>query len=182
MYAVQCTLSNVRCTMYAVQCTLYAEQCIKIMMFVKRTRQFSNRIKKCIFMILNWHILSIHRRLKMLMYTAYWCNYCLKPDLSQLQMYLIEGSVSKVGWSQRKSDQTFADFSPQSEARPASSSQLQCVNWKVLLGMWSKAGFQYPVLNVSNWKGFFEGFTSIPTALTANDRNRRIQVHQASDG
>ena len=29
---------------------------------------------------------------------------------------------------------------------------------------------------------FFEGFTSIPTALTANDRNRRIQVYQASDG
>ena len=28
----------------------------------------------------------------------------------------------------------------------------------------------------------FEGFTSIPTALTANDRNRRIQVYQASDG
>ena len=29
---------------------------------------------------------------------------------------------------------------------------------------------------------YFEGFTSIPTALTANDRNRRIQVYQASDG
>ena len=29
---------------------------------------------------------------------------------------------------------------------------------------------------------FFEGFTSILTALTANDRNRRIQVYQASDG
>ena len=28
----------------------------------------------------------------------------------------------------------------------------------------------------------FEGFTSFPTALTANDRNRRIQVYQASDG
>ena len=28
---------------------------------------------------------------------------------------------------------------------------------------------------------YFEGFTSIPTALTANDRNRRIQVYQASD-
>ena len=26
---------------------------------------------------------------------------------------------------------------------------------------------------------YFEGFTSIPTALTANDRNRRIQVYQA---
>ena len=25
-------------------------------------------------------------------------------------------------------------------------------------------------------------FTSIPTALTANDRNLRIQVYQASDG
>ena len=25
-------------------------------------------------------------------------------------------------------------------------------------------------------------FTSIPTALTANDRNRMIQVYQASDG
>ena len=29
---------------------------------------------------------------------------------------------------------------------------------------------------------YFEGFTSIPTALTANDWNRRIQVYQASDG
>ena len=29
---------------------------------------------------------------------------------------------------------------------------------------------------------YFEGFTSFPTALTANDRNRRIQVYQASDG
>ena len=29
---------------------------------------------------------------------------------------------------------------------------------------------------------YFEGFTSIPTALTANVRNRRIQVYQASDG
>ena len=29
---------------------------------------------------------------------------------------------------------------------------------------------------------YFEGFTSIPTAVTANDRNRRIQVYQASDG
>ena len=29
---------------------------------------------------------------------------------------------------------------------------------------------------------YFEGFTSIPTALTANDRNRMIQVNQASDG
>ena len=29
---------------------------------------------------------------------------------------------------------------------------------------------------------YLEGFTSIPTALTANDRNRRIQVYQASDG
>ena len=29
---------------------------------------------------------------------------------------------------------------------------------------------------------YFEGFTSIPTALTANDRNRRIQVYKASDG
>ena len=29
---------------------------------------------------------------------------------------------------------------------------------------------------------FPEGFTSVPTALTANDRNRRIQVYQASDG
>ena len=29
---------------------------------------------------------------------------------------------------------------------------------------------------------YFEGFTYIPTALTANDRNRRIQVYQASDG
>ena len=29
---------------------------------------------------------------------------------------------------------------------------------------------------------YFEGFTSIPTALAANDRNRRIQVDQASDG
>ena len=28
---------------------------------------------------------------------------------------------------------------------------------------------------------YFEGFTSIPTALTANDKNRRIQVYQASD-
>ena len=26
---------------------------------------------------------------------------------------------------------------------------------------------------------YFEGFTSIPTALTANDRNRRMQVYQA---
>ena len=29
---------------------------------------------------------------------------------------------------------------------------------------------------------FFEGFTSIPTALTASDRNQRIQVYQAGDG
>ena len=29
---------------------------------------------------------------------------------------------------------------------------------------------------------YFEGFTSIPTALAANDRNRRIQLYQASDG
>ena len=29
---------------------------------------------------------------------------------------------------------------------------------------------------------YFEGFISIPKALTANDRNRRIQVYQASDG
>ena len=29
---------------------------------------------------------------------------------------------------------------------------------------------------------FFESFTYIPTALTAIDRNRRIQVYQASDG
>ena len=29
---------------------------------------------------------------------------------------------------------------------------------------------------------FFEGFTSIPTALTTNGRNRRIQVYQANDG
>ena len=29
---------------------------------------------------------------------------------------------------------------------------------------------------------YFDGFTSIPTALIANDRNRRIQVYQASDG
>ena len=29
---------------------------------------------------------------------------------------------------------------------------------------------------------YFEGFTSIPTALAANDRNRRIQVNQARDG
>ena len=29
---------------------------------------------------------------------------------------------------------------------------------------------------------YFEGFNSIPTALIANDRNRRIQVYQASDG
>ena len=28
---------------------------------------------------------------------------------------------------------------------------------------------------------YFEGFTSIPTALTANDKNRRIQVYQASE-
>ena len=29
---------------------------------------------------------------------------------------------------------------------------------------------------------YFKGLTSFPTALTANDRNRRIQVYQASDG
>ena len=29
---------------------------------------------------------------------------------------------------------------------------------------------------------YFEGFTSIPTALTADDRNRRIQVYQAIGG
>ena len=29
---------------------------------------------------------------------------------------------------------------------------------------------------------YFEGFTPTPTALTANDGNRRIQVYQASDG
>ena len=29
---------------------------------------------------------------------------------------------------------------------------------------------------------FFEGISSTPTALTANDRNRRIQIYQASDG
>ena len=29
---------------------------------------------------------------------------------------------------------------------------------------------------------YFEGFTSIPTALTANYRNRKIQVYQACDG
>ena len=29
---------------------------------------------------------------------------------------------------------------------------------------------------------YFEGFTSISTALTANGRNQRIQVYQASDG
>ena len=28
---------------------------------------------------------------------------------------------------------------------------------------------------------YFEGFTSIPTALTANDRNPRIKVYQASE-
>ena len=31
-------------------------------------------------------------------------------------------------------------------------------------------------------KNYFEGFTSIPAALTANDRNRKIQEYQASDG
>ena len=44
----------------------------------------------------------------------------------------------------------------------------------------------YTIIINTNWRYFlyfyFEGFTSIPTALTANDRNRRIQVYQASDG
>ena len=40
----------------------------------------------------------------------------------------------------------------------------------------------YSVLKCIKVYFYFEGFTSIPTALTANDRNRRIQVYQASDG
>ena len=49
----------------------------------------------------------------------------------------------------------------------------------------ARANFMFNIANRVSPKinfFYFEGFTSIPTALTANDRNRRIQVYQASDG
>ena len=36
--------------------------------------------------------------------------------------------------------------------------------------------------NTCSYNFILKVFTSFPTALTANDRNRRIQVYQASDG